>query len=141
MIATFGIFSIGFLCRPVGALIFGYLGDKMGRAKTLRLSILMITLPTLIIGCIPSYQQIGIFAPILLTLARMWQGISIGGEYGGNLIYLAETAPVRYRATFTSFASMGANIGILLAALVGIITSSLFTAEIVDVWGCVCLIY
>jgi MFS transporter, MHS family, proline/betaine transporter len=135
LIATFGIFSIGFLCRPIGALLFGYLGDRVGRARTLRLSILMITLPTLLIGCIPSYQQVGVLAPILLTLVRMWQGISIGGEYGGNLIYLAESAPIRYRATFTSFASMGANIGILLAALVGIISSTLFTTEILESWG------
>ena len=80
MIATAGIFSIGFFCRPVGALIFGYLGDKKGRAKTLRMSILMIVLPTLVIGCLPTYRQIGISAPILLTLIRMWQGISIGGS-------------------------------------------------------------
>lgn len=135
LIATFGIFAIGFLCRPIGAIIFGYLGDRIGRAKTLRLSILMIALPTLLIGFLPSYQMIGIFAPLLLTLVRMWQGISIGGEYSGNIIYLAETAPSKYRATFTSLASMGANTGILLAALVGIITSSFISTETLESWG------
>lgn len=135
LIATFGIFAIGFLCRPIGALIFGYLGDKTGRAKTLRLSILMISLPTLLIGFLPTYQDIGIFAPILLMLIRIWQGISIGGEYSGSLIYLAETAPRNYRATFTSFAGMGSNIGILLAALVGVASTTLFTREILETWG------
>lgn len=134
-IATVGIFSVGFLCRPIGALIFGYLGDRTGRAKTLRLSILMISLPTLLIGFLPSYQQIGIFSPILLMIIRMWQGISIGGEYSGNLIYLAETAPKNHRAVFTSFASMGANFGILLAALVGIVTSNFFTESALQTWG------
>jgi len=135
MIATFGIFAVGFLCRPLGALIFGYLGDKAGRAKTLRLSILMIALPTLIIGLLPSYEQIGVTAPILLMLTRMIQGISIGGEYSGNVIYLAETAPKNYRATFVSFASTGANIGILLAAFAGIIASHLLTYEELYVFG------
>lgn len=135
LIVTMGIFSVGFLCRPLGALIFGYIGDKYGRAKTLRLSILMISLPTLLIGCLPVYQQIGIFAPIFLMLIRIWQGISIGGEYSGNLIYLAETAPTKYRATFTSFASMGANIGIFLAALVGVISTTLLTDPILETWG------
>jgi MFS transporter, MHS family, proline/betaine transporter len=135
MIATFSIFAVGFICRPIGALIFGYLGDRKGRARTLRLSVLMITLPTLFIGCIPSYQQIGILAPILLTLTRVWQGISIGGEYSGNIIYLAEIAPSRYRATLTSLAGTGANIGVLLAGLVGIASSHLFTEQALHAWG------
>src|SRR3990167_3122532 len=135
LLATFSIFSIGFFFRPLGALIFGYLGDKRGRAKTLRLSILMISVPTLLIGILPTYQQIGIGAPLLLVCIRIWQGISIGGEFGGNLIYLAETAPTAYRATFTSFANSGANVGILLAALVGVITSSLISPHTLNALG------
>ena len=135
LVATFSIFAIGFFCRPLGALIFGYLGDKIGRAKTLRLSILMIALPTLLIGLLPTYDQIHMAAPILLTLIRMCQGISVGGEYSGNMIYLAETAPVRYRALFTALASTGANLGILLAALVGIITTSFMSESVLDSWG------
>lgn len=135
LIATVGIFSIGFLCRPIGALIFGYLGDKKGRAFTLRLSILMIVLPTLIIGFLPTFQQVGILAPILLTLVRIWQGISIGGEYGGSLIYLAETAPAKKRARFTAFASMGANFGILLAELVGVSVIHFISNDSLEAWG------
>ncbi len=135
LLATFTVFAVGFLCRPIGALIFGYLGDTMGRAKTLRLSVLMISLPTLAVGLLPTYHQIGILAPILLLLIRMWQGISIGGEYSGNLIYLAETAPINYRATCTSFVSMGSNIGILLSALIGIIVSNWLSESVLESWG------
>lgn len=135
MIATVGIFSLGFFCRPIGALIFGYFGDKNGRAKTLRLSILMIVLPTLLIGCIPTYQQIGITAPLLLTIIRMWQGISIGGEYSGSLIYLAEIAPNNKRALTTSLGNIGANLGILFASLAGIAITHLMPSDLIENWG------
>lgn len=135
LIATFGIFAMGFICRPLGALIFGYMGDKTGRVKTLRLSILMISLPTLLIAFVPTYSQAGIISPIILMIIRMWQGISIGGEYSGNLVYLAESAPKNYRATFTSFAGSGANLGILLAALIGFITTLSFSTENLISWG------
>lgn len=134
-ITTLSIFSIGFLCRPIGGLIFGYIGDRMGRAKTLRWSILMISIPTFLIGFLPSYEQIGIAAPLLLLLVRMWQGISIGGEYSGNIIYLAETAPRTRRALITTFASMGANLGILLAACVGILCGYIFDESALEDYG------
>lgn len=135
LIATFGIFAVGFICRPVGALIFGYLGDKYGRVKTLKFSILMIAVPTFGIGFIPTYHQVGIIAPLLLTATRILQGISIGGEYSGNLIYLAESAPKHNRATITSLASSSSNIGILLAAVVGMITTSLMSEVVLEAWG------
>ena len=90
----------------------------------------MITLPTLLIGFLPTYNQVGIAAPILLTLVRIWQGISLGGEYSGNIIYLAETAPEKRRAFFTSFAATGANLGILLATIVEIICKYSFSDEL-----------
>lgn len=135
LITTLSIFAVGFLCRPLGALIFGYLGDSRGRAKTLRLSILMIALPTLLIGCLPTYQTIGIWAPILLMLTRIWQGMSIGGEYSGNLIYLAEIAPIKFRATITSLGGMGANLGILLAMFLGGMSSYFMSHPAFMDWG------
>lgn len=135
IIATFSIFAIGFFCRPIGGLIFGYLGDKKGRAKTLRLSILMIALPTLFIGLLPTYTQVGMAAPIALLLIRMWQGISIGGEYSGSLVYLAETAPSQHRALTTSFASAGSNVGILLAAFVGVVCTLFLAKPQLYTWG------
>jgi MHS family proline/betaine transporter-like MFS transporter len=127
LIMTFGVLAIGFLCRPIGALIFGYLGDKRGRVKTIRLSILMISIPTLLIGLIPTYASIHLWAPFILILVRIWQGISLGGEYSGNLIYLTESAPKKWRATITSLAGTGANLGILLAALVSTACSLIFS--------------
>jgi MHS family proline/betaine transporter-like MFS transporter len=130
LIMTFSVLAIGFLCRPIGALIFGYMGDRTGRVQTLRLSVLMISLPTLLIGFLPTYQSVGILAPILLTLIRVWQGISLGGEYSGNLIYLTESAPKNLRATITSLAGTGANLGIMLATLVSAACSYFFSDEL-----------
>jgi MHS family proline/betaine transporter-like MFS transporter len=135
LIETFTVFAIGFLCRPLGALFFGYLGDRQGRAKTIRLSILMISLPTLVIGFLPDYQSIGIFAPILLLFTRIWQGLSIGGEYSGNIIYLGELAPSKHKSFFTSLPAVGANVGILLAMLVGQFSSYLFNDAMFKIWG------
>jgi MHS family proline/betaine transporter-like MFS transporter len=135
LLATFSIFAVGFICRPIGALLFGFLGDRGGRVQALRLSILMISIPTLLIGLLPTYSQCGIVAPILLMLIRVWQGISLGGEYSGNLIYLAETAPNKYRATVTALAGTGANFGILLASCMGGVMSYLFSETVFHAWA------
>ena len=135
IILTFGISASGFLCRPIGALIFGYFGDKIGRARPLRLSILLISIPTIFIGLLPTYEQIGIFAPLLLISIRMWQGICIGGGFSGNFVYLAESAPRDYRATCTSFVNVGANFGLLLASLVGIACTYFLSAAFLHQWG------
>jgi MHS family proline/betaine transporter-like MFS transporter len=135
LIMTFAVLAVGFMCRPVGAFIFGYLGDSRGRAKTLRLSILMISLPTLFIGFLPTYAMAGIIAPLLLIFIRIWQGISLGGEYSGTLIYLTESAPKERRATITSFAATGANLGILLASLVSAGTSYIFSDAAFQSYG------
>ncbi len=135
LIETFSIFAIGFLCRPLGALFFGYVGDRKGRAKTVRLSILMISIPTLLIGFLPDYASVGMLAPILLFFTRIWQGISIGGEYSGNIIYLGELAPAKYKSFLTSLPAVGANIGILLAMLVSGYFSHLFDDATFKVWG------
>jgi MHS family proline/betaine transporter-like MFS transporter len=135
LIMTFSVLAVGFMCRPIGALIFGYLGDSRGRAKTLRLSILMISLPTLLIGFLPTYASVGLLAPALLILIRIWQGISLGGEYSGTLIYLTESAPKNQRATITSFAATGANLGILLASLVSAGTSFILSDAVFQSYG------
>jgi MHS family proline/betaine transporter-like MFS transporter len=143
LILTFSVLAIGFLCRPVGALIFGFMGDRKGRARTLRLSVLMISIPTLLIGFLPTYRNVGVAAPILLTLIRVWQGVSLGGEYSGNLIYLTESAPKNLRATITSLAGTGANMGIMLAALASGACSYLFSDVMFESFGwrirvCIC---
>lgn len=109
------IFAIGFICRPLGGILFGHWGDTSGRAKPLRLSVLLIALSTLLVGVLPSYQTIGWLSPVLFTLLRLAQGISIGGEYTGVMIMLVESAPKNRRGFMTSFAASGANLGFLLA--------------------------
>jgi len=135
LITVLSVFAIGFLCRPIGALLFGFLGDKHGRVRSLRLSILMISIPTLIVGCLPTYAVIGIWAPILLTIVRVWQGISLGGEFSGNIIYLSESAPSQHRGLITSLAGAGANIGILLASGMSAACSYFLSAAAFASWG------
>lgn len=129
------VFAIGFLCRPVGGILFGYLGDTQGRAKTLRISILMITLSTLSIGLIPSYEEIGVSASIIFILLRLLQGLSIGGEYSGTMIYLAESASPKNRGFITSFAASGANLGFLFATVIFMMMNCLWTAETLNEWA------
>lgn len=128
------VFAIGFLCRPLGGICFGYFGDTKGRARTIRISILLITLSTLLVGVLPSYETIGIIAPILFIILRLIQGFSIGGEYSGILIYLAEFAPDKQRGFITSFAVGGANLGFLLATLTFIVLNTFFSDELIKEW-------
>lgn len=132
---TLSVFAAGFICRPLGGILFGHAGDTHGRAKTLRISVLLITICTLLIGMLPSYSSIGIYAPIAFTLIRLIQGISIGGEYSGVMIYLAESAPSKQRGLITSFAAIGANLGFLLATIVLFTLNHVFSQEIVSDWA------
>jgi MHS family proline/betaine transporter-like MFS transporter len=129
------VFAAGFLCRPLGGIFFGYFGDTRGRAKTLRVSILIITISTFLVGVIPSYEQIGLTATILFIFIRLIQGVSIGGEYSGIMIYLAESAPPHKRGFTTSFAAIGANFGFLLATVALILVHLLFTKESINSWA------
>ena len=108
------VFALGFICRPLGGILLGHFGDRVGRSHVLRYSIGLIALPTLLISFLPTYSQIGIIAPIVLVLLRLIQGICIGGEYAGIMIYLAEMSPRKHRALITSFAATGANLGLLI---------------------------
>jgi len=129
------VFAGGFLCRPLGGIFFGYFGDTRGRAKTLRISILIITISTFLVGVLPSYDEIGFAAPILFIFLRLIQGISIGGEYSGIMIYLAESAPTKKRGFITSFAAIGANLGFLLAALTLMVLNLIFVKEEIISWA------
>ncbi|PWY57686.1 MFS transporter [Legionella qingyii] len=129
------VFAAGFLCRPLGGIFFGYFGDTRGRAKTLRISILIITMSTFLVGVIPSYEAIGLTAPILFILLRLIQGVSIGGEYSGIMIYLAESAPHGKRGFITSFAAIGANLGFLLATVTLMLLHLFFTDEAITNWA------
>ncbi|MGW1676697.1 MFS transporter [Saccharopolyspora sp. NPDC002376] len=117
-VSAFGVFAISFLFRPLGSLFFGPLGDRIGRQKVLALTILLMSGSTFVIGLLPTYDTIGIFAPMLLLLCRLLQGFSTGGEYGGAATYIAEFAPDRKRGFWGSWLEFGTLVGFGLGALV-----------------------
>lgn len=129
------VFAAGFICRPLGGVFFGHFGDTTGRVKTLRYSILVIMFSTLSVGLLPSYQQVGPLAPLLFILIRLIQGLSIGGEYSGVMIYLAETAPPHRRGFITSFAATGANVGFLAATLLYLLLIHVFSKQAIADWA------
>ncbi len=111
-------FAAGFIVRPIGALVFGRLGDLVGRKYTFLITIVIMGLSTFLVGCLPSYEQIGTAAPIALIALRMAQGLALGGEYGGAAIYVAEHAPQNQRGYFTAFIQTTATLGLLLSLIV-----------------------
>ncbi|WP_456479955.1 MFS transporter [Nautilia sp.] len=100
IILTFGVFATGYLFRPLGGIIFGYIGDNKGRITALRVSILLMAIPTVIIRFMPTYQNIGVFAALILVLLRIVQGISVGGKLIGSTSYLVEIAPKNKKGFF-----------------------------------------
>jgi len=125
ILASWGAFAAGFFMRPFGALIFGYLGDKFGRKKALSISIIGMGLPTFLIGCLPTYQQIGIAAPLLLILCRLVQGACTGGEYNGAAIFALEHIGKNKPGFFGGLITGSCVIGALLATALGtLITKS-----------------
>jgi len=135
MIAALGTFSVPFLLRPLGGLFFGALGDKYGRQKVLAATIVIMSLSTFAIGLIPSYASIGIWAPILLLLCKMAQGFSVGGEYTGASIFVAEYAPDRKRGFLGSWLDFGSIAGFVLGAGVVVLISSILGEADFESWG------
>lgn len=111
-------FAAGFIVRPFGALVFGMLGDMIGRKYTFLMTIVIMGVSTFLVGILPNYESIGTAAPIILILLRMAQGLALGGEYGGAAIYVAEHAPANQRGYFTAFIQTTATLGLLLSLIV-----------------------
>lgn len=123
-IATMGTFAVAYLARPVGAVFFGHLGDRYGRKKALTLSLSIVSFPTIIIGFLPSYQSIGILAPVILVLCRLLQGLGVGGEYNGSAIfYLEHETEVSRRGFYSSLLSTAGLMGFLLASITAYIVT------------------
>ena len=93
LLATYGVFAAGFIVRPLGAILFGWIGDKYGRKAAMVIAVLLMAIPTGCIGLLPTYSQVGMLAPILLTLIRLLQGLSLGGEFAGAVTYIVEHSP------------------------------------------------
>jgi MHS family proline/betaine transporter-like MFS transporter len=135
LISSYTVFAIGFLARPLGGIIFGHIGDRFGRRQALVLSVVLMAVPTALMGLLPTYESAGILAPILLTLLRIGQGISTGGEFSGSIIFLVEQAPGHRRGFYGSIANFGAMIGGLLGAAVGWLMSEILTPDAMRDWG------
>lgn len=135
LIFTFATFAIAFLLRPVGGIVFGKIGDKLGRKVVLTFTIIMMAISTLIIGLLPTYDQIGVWAPILLLLARILQGFSVGGEYAGAMVYIAESSPDNKRIRLGSGLEIGTLTGYIVASiLVTVLFWTLSDAQM-NSWG------
>lgn len=135
MVAALATFSVPFLVRPLGGLVFGMLGDRFGRQKVLSITIIIMALSTFCIGLIPGYATIGIWAPILLLLAKLAQGFSVGGEYSGAAIFVAEYSPDRKRGFMGSWLDFGSIAGFLLGAGIVVLLSSLLGEDRFHDWG------
>ena len=135
LIAAFGVFAAGFLMRPLGSLVFGHIGDKLGRKLALTVSVMVMAVPTFLIGVLPTYQQVGLVAPILLVLLRLVQGLSVGGEYTTSGVFLVEQSASGSRGFRGSFAPLGATVGVLLGSAVGAVVTTFLYHAAVDSWG------
>lgn len=135
LLATFAVFAISFVIRPIGGLVWGHFGDKIGRRTALSLSILIMSASTFCIGLIPGFDQIGYLAPVLLLLVRMVQGFSAAGEYAGASAFLAEYAPDRKRGLFTSVVPASTAAGLLFGSLIAALLTAVLSTEQLNGWG------
>lgn len=133
-ILAFATFAVGFIARPVGGIVFGHYGDKIGRKKMLYLTLMIMGIATAIIGLLPTYTSIGIWAPILLVTMRLAQGFGLGGEWGGAVLMAVEHAPAHRRGFYGSWPQLGAFIGLLLSTLVFRAVSKMPDAQFLS-WG------
>src|SRR5258708_5388778 len=135
MVATFGTFAAGFIARPFGGLVAGYYGDRLGRKSTLVLTLMMMSFATASIGCLPSYAQAGVWAPVLLIALRLLQGFAVGGEWGGAVLMAVEFAPPGRRGFWGSFPQIGPSAGIVLGtAAFSVVAAFVGEADFL-VWG------
>jgi len=135
LINAFGVFAVGYLMRPIGGILFGHLGDRLGRKGALQLSMVVMAIPTALMAALPTHAEAGVLAPILLVALRLAQGLSVGGEYAGSMCYLVEAAPPGRRALFGSLSILGIAGGLVLAAGVVSLIGSILPAEQMYAWG------
>ena len=128
-------FAVAFIARPVGSLIFGHFGDRLGRKKTLVVSLMTMGVATFLIGCLPSYEQVGLLAVVILCLCRFVQGIGLGGEWSGAALVATENAPENKRALYGSFPELGAPIGFFLSNGTFFLLEAFNDSEAMMSWG------
>jgi MFS family permease len=134
-LSTLATFAAGFVVRPFGALFFGRLGDIIGRKYTFMVTLMLMGGATFLIGCIPSYESIGFWAPLLVLILRLLQGLALGGEYGGAATYVAEHAPLGQRGYWTSWIQTTATFGLFISLVVILLTKGFLSESQFDSWG------
>ena len=135
VLSSFLTFSVAFLTRPLGAMLFGHFGDRVGRKATLVSSLLVMGISTTLIGCLPGYIAIGVWAPVLLCLCRFGQGIGLGGEWGGAALFATENAPKGQRGLYGMFPQLGPPVGFLLATGSFLLLTYILTEQQFKAWG------
>jgi MFS family permease len=135
IIAAFGTYAVGFIARPLGGVVFGHFGDRIGRKSLLQFSLVLIGVSTFLMGCLPGFASIGYWAPALLVALRFVQGFALGGEWGGAVLLVAEHSPNRSRAFWTSFTHAGVPLGNLLATVVLLTLSATLSDAEFLAWG------
>ena len=135
LLASYSTFAVGFFARPVGGVLFGHFGDRVGRKRALVVALLLMGVGTTLIGCLPGYAQIGPAAPIILVLLRFAQGLAIGGQWGGAMLMVTESAPAHRRGFFGSFAQAGAPCGVLIANLAFLLVNANVSQDEFMAWG------
>src|SRR3954447_14213060 len=134
ILLSFGVQFVGFASRPIGAAIFGHFGDRVGRKRTLVITLLLMGIATLLIGVLPTYASIGLAAPILLTVLRVAQGIGVGGEWGGSVLLSMEWGSLKRRGLMASWPQMGVPLGLILSTAAVKVTTKV-TGDGFDTWG------
>ena len=134
-LSTLATFAAGFVVRPFGALFFGRLGDLIGRKYTFMVTLLIMGGATFLIGCIPSYQTVGFWAPLFVLILRLLQGLALGGEYGGAATYVAEHAPKNQKGYWTSWIQTTATVGLFVSLMVILLTKGILSKEAFEEWG------
>lgn len=135
LLMSFGVFGVGFLFRPLGAIVIGKVGDVKGRKTALLITIFMMALGTGIVGLTPSYATLGMAAPVLIVLARLIQGFSAGGEWGGSTSFIVEWAPDKGRGFYGSFQQASTVTGMLLGSAMAALCSTIFSVEALESWA------
>ena len=135
LMLSFIVFGVGFVMRPVGGLVFGHYADRVGRRQVLTWTVMLMGLSTFAVGCLPTYAQIGVGAPILLACCRLLQGISTGGEWGSCMSFLAEYSTPHNRGFIVSWSQFSIAVGLLLGSGSGALLSAMLSPEAMNAWG------
>ena len=132
---AFGVFAAGYVMRPLGGVLFGHFGDRLGRKRALELSVFLMAIPTTLVGLLPTHSEVGVAAAVLLVALRLFQGLSVGGEYIGSIAFLAEIAPPNRRGLWGSLTSCSSNAGLMLGSAVAAVSHYFIAPADLQAWG------